>query len=114
VSPASAKRTNSTFGGTSTSNRAERIEMNPRDAAVRGLHDGQHVRVWNEQGEVFLSLEVSDAIRPGTLYTEKGAWLRSSETGGTVNALIPGHKADLAGGACYYDTQVEIEAVDRG
>lgn len=114
VSPASDDRTNSTFGGTSTSSRPVRIEMNPRDAAERGLRSGQRVRVWNEQGEVFLQLEVSDAIRSGTLFTEKGTWLRSSDTRQTINALIPGHKSDLAGGACYYDTQVEIEAVDGG
>jgi anaerobic selenocysteine-containing dehydrogenase len=110
VSPASDKRTNSMFGGTSTSGAPTLIEMNPQDAAARGLETSQRVRVWNEQGDVELTLAVSDAIRPGTLYTEKGTWLRSSANGQTINALIPGDKADLAGGACYYDTQVEIEA----
>jgi anaerobic selenocysteine-containing dehydrogenase len=108
VSPTSDKRTNSTFGGTCTSEAPPLIEMNPQDAASHDLKSGQPVRVSNEQGEVVLTLKVSDAIRPGTLYTEKGVWLKSSSNGQTINALIPGHKADLAGGACYYDTQVEI------
>jgi anaerobic selenocysteine-containing dehydrogenase len=110
VSPASDKRTNSTFGGTTTSDADPLIEMNPDDAEAHALSSGQRVRVWNEQGEVVLTLKVSDAIRPGILHTEKGTWLCSSETGETINALIPGHKSDIAGGACYYDTQVDIAA----
>ena len=62
-------------------------------------------------GEVILPLLISAKVRTGTAYVPKGAWLRSSESGQTINALIPGHKADLAGGACYNDTQVDIEAV---
>ena len=34
----------------------------------------------------------------------------SSANGPTINALKPGHKADLAGGAYSNDTQAEIAA----
>jgi hypothetical protein len=42
--------------------------------------------------------------------TFKGYWLRTSDTGQTVSALVPGHHADLSNGACYNDTRVEVGA----
>jgi anaerobic selenocysteine-containing dehydrogenase len=110
VSPSSEQRTNSTFGGIAGQGDDLQIELCPRDAAEAGLTDGQAVRVFNEQGEVILPLRISPRIRSGTAYVPKGSWLRNSGNGQTINALIPGHKADLAGGACYNDTQVDIEA----
>jgi anaerobic selenocysteine-containing dehydrogenase len=110
VSPASDRRTNSTFGGVVELDEETLVEMNPDDAARRSLRDGQRVRLSNDQGEVVLRLRTTSAVRPGTLFTPKGTWLRTSETGQTINALIPGHRADLGDGACYYDTQVEITA----
>ena len=111
VSPASDRRTNSTFGGVAALDEETAVEMNPQDATRHGLESGQRVRVSNEQGEVVLTLRVTPAVRPGTLYVSKGSWLRTSETGQTINALIPGHKSDLGDGACYNDAQVEIAAL---
>ena len=111
VTPASEKRTNSTFGGVAGHEDDMRVQMNPQDAAGRGLADGTPVRLVNDLGVVELPVLISDRIRPGTLYVPKGAWMRNSATGMTANALIPGDKADLAGGACYYDCTVDIELV---
>lgn len=110
VSPSSDKRTNSTFGGVEAHDQDLVVEMNPGDAATLNLQSGQRVRLYNDQGEVVLPLEVSSSIRTDTVYVPKGAWLRSSESGQTINVLIPGHKADIAGGACYNDAQVDIVA----
>ena len=54
-----------------------------------------------EYGQAGKAKDGKDRIRPGTVYVPKGAWMRDSGTGLTANGLIPGHKADLAGGACY-------------
>ena len=53
-------------------------------------------------------LRITDAVRPGVISSEKGAWLRTSPNGQTVSALAPTHKADLAEGACYNDCRVEV------
>jgi anaerobic selenocysteine-containing dehydrogenase len=111
VSPSSDRRTNSTFGGVAALDEETRVEMNPDDAARHALKNGQRVRLSNEQGDVILTLRITAAVRSGTLYVSKGSWLRTSETGQTINALIPGHRTDLGDGACYNDAQVEIEAV---
>ena len=108
VSPASDRRTNSTFGGVAALDEETSVEMNPGDAARHALRDGQRVRLSNAQGEVVLRLRTTSAVRPGTVYVCKGSWLRTSETGQTINALVPGHRADLGDGACYNDAQVEI------
>jgi hypothetical protein len=39
--------------------------------------------------------------------------MRTSDNGQTVSALVPTHKADLCGGACFNDTFVEVEAWTR-
>ncbi len=110
ITPASDKRITSTFGGLDANDATPVLEMNPADAAARGLVDGASVKVWNELGQVFLPLRITAAVRPGVVSSEKGAWLRTSPNGQTVSALAPTHKADLADGACYNDSRVDVAA----
>ncbi|MCH7477182.1 MAG: molybdopterin-dependent oxidoreductase [SAR324 cluster bacterium] len=109
ISPASDKRTTSTFGGLPYSDGAW-VEMHPTDAEARRLEAGMRVRVWNELGEVFLPLKVTGKLRPGVVCSHKGAWLRTSDNGQTISALTPTHHADLADGACFNDARVEVAA----
>jgi anaerobic selenocysteine-containing dehydrogenase len=111
VTPSSDRRITSTFGGLKWSEATPVLEMHPDDAAARGLADGQRVRVWNGLGEVRLPLTVTDAVRPGVVYSDKGAWFRTSDNGQTVSALAPTTKSDLCAGACYNDTRVEVAAL---
>ncbi len=109
ISPSSSKRTNATFGGCADSQQYEIVEMNPVDAAERGLQSGDLVSVWNERGEVSLKLQVTDATRPGVLYSPKGAWRDTSDTRLTVNALISSKiRTDIESGACYNETFVDV------
>jgi anaerobic selenocysteine-containing dehydrogenase len=112
ITPASDKRITSTFGGLPASDATPALEMHPEDAAVRGLQDGELAKVWNDQGEVFLPLRITESVRPGVVCSEKGAWLRTSLNGQTVSALAPTHKADLADGACFNDARVEVGVAD--
>jgi len=110
ITPASDKRITSTFGGLAVNDSTPVLEMNPADAAARGLVSGSLVKVWNDLGQVFLPLRITPAVRSGVVSSEKGAWLRTSRNGQTVSALAPTHKADLADGACYNDSRVEVAA----
>ena len=110
ITPASDKRITSTFGGLAVNDATPVLEMNPADAAARGLADGSWVKVWNDLGQVFLPLRITGGVRSGVVSSEKGAWLRTSRNGQTVSALAPTHKADLADGACYNDSRVEVAA----
>jgi anaerobic selenocysteine-containing dehydrogenase len=65
--------------------------------------------VWNELGEVVLPLQVTDDVPPGVIASEKGRWLAGSPTGQTISALVSADmRADLAEGACFNDTRVEV------
>jgi anaerobic selenocysteine-containing dehydrogenase len=112
ISPASDKRISSTLGGLGASHQAPPLLMNPEDASRRDLRHGIEVRLWNERGEVILPLIVTADVPPGVVASEKGAWLATSRTGQTISALVSADlKADLAEGACFNDTQVEVSSV---
>ena len=101
ISPSSSKRTNTTFGNCVLSEGQEEVEINPLDAKMRGISDGDTLRVHNERGETLLTARVTDAVLPGVLYTPKGAWLSASKTGQTVNALLNADiRTDIEDGAC--------------
>jgi len=109
ISPSSDKRISSTLGDLAASCNLPQLLMNPADAAPRGLGHNSRVRVWNDRGQVVLRLAVTDAVRPGVVASEKGAWLATSPTGQTISALVSADlKADLAEGACFNDTPVEV------
>jgi anaerobic selenocysteine-containing dehydrogenase len=112
ISPASDKRISSTLLGLGGKpGEAPPLLINPVDAAPRRLEEVKRVRVWNELGNVVLPLIVTDAVPPGVVASEKGAWIATSETGQTISALVSADaQADLAKGACYNDTAVEVEA----
>ena len=109
ISPSSSRRTNATFGGCEASLGMEMVEINPADASTRDIRDGDVVKIWNDRGEVHLTARVTDAVRPGVLYSPKGTWLSTSPTGRTVNALIPSDvRTDIEAGACYNETFVDV------
>ncbi|MBX9700396.1 MAG: molybdopterin-dependent oxidoreductase [Acetobacteraceae bacterium] len=112
ISPASDKRISSTlFGAGGRSGEAPPLLMHPADAAARGLATGARVRVWNSLGSVELALVVSDAVPPGVVSSEKGAWLATAPEGGTISALVSAtDRADLSEGCCYNDVAVQVAA----
>ncbi len=112
ISPASDARVSSTlFGEGGKAGEAPPLLMHPADAAARGLQTGCDVRVRNDLGEVVLALQVTDAVPPGVVSSEKGAWIATSSNGQTISALVSAEKrADLAKGACYNDVGVEVAA----
>jgi anaerobic selenocysteine-containing dehydrogenase len=111
VSPASDKRITSTWLGPNARNgEPSPLLMHPDDARARGLDGAGSVRVWNELGSAVLPLRITEAVTRGVVASEKGAWLATSATGSTINALVSADdRADLAKGACYNDTRVEVE-----
>lgn len=109
ISPASDKRISSTMGSLPGSCVTPELLMHPTDAVERGLLSGTDAHIWNELGEVVLRLRVTDAVPPGVVASEKGAWLATSPTGQTISALVSADlRADLADGACFNDTLVEV------
>ena len=66
------------------------MRMNTRDAATRGINDGDLIRAFNDRAEVILAAQVTERLPPGVVhsYESCGDYLPLGE---------PGHSADTAG-----------------
>ncbi len=109
ISPASEKTISSTLG--ELRDRIAAVQIHPDDAALRGIEEGDTVRVFNHLGEVHCLAHLNPDMRPGTLSLPKGLWAKSTLNGATANALVPDTLTDLGGGACFNDARVQIERV---
>ncbi|HSG46515.1 MAG TPA: molybdopterin-dependent oxidoreductase, partial [Longimicrobiales bacterium] len=86
------------------------LQMHPADAAVRGVHDGERVRVHNRRGELTVPVRLDRGIRPGCVAMTNGWWISE---GGTVNFLSPGMETDLGYGAAFHENRVRVERVSE-
>ncbi len=57
----------------------EPIWINPKDAADRGISDGDVVRVFNDRGQTLAGAVVTDQVRPGVVRMEEGGWYDPSD-----------------------------------
>ena len=109
ISPASERTISSTLGQLPRPD--VKLVMHPDDANVRGLSDGDLVRIFNDLGEVHCTLQVLPAVRRGTVSLPKGLWLRSTRNGATTTALVPDSLTDIGGGACFNDARVQVASL---
>ena len=84
------------------------LEMNPDDAAARGIKNGDEIRVWNDLGEVRVKARLTRDLKPGVVLLPKGLWSHQTLSGTTANALAPDTFTDLGAGACFNDARVEV------
>jgi anaerobic selenocysteine-containing dehydrogenase len=102
---------NSSYGALPVLLRAEpepRLELHVEDARVRGIVEGQAVRVWNDRGSVSYRAHLTDRLQPGTVAAPFGPWMRA---GGSVNSLTSDRLGDLGHGPTFCDTLVEVAAL---
>jgi len=59
----------------------EPVRIHPRDAAARGLANGEIVRIWNDRGSCLGGIRVDEGIRPGVVQMSTGAWYDPTEPG---------------------------------
>ena len=91
----------------------QRIFINPLDAAERGIHDGDLVRVWNERGELVIPARLTPRILPGVVDIPQGAWWKPDadgvDHGGYINVLTSHRWTPLAFGSTQQTIRVEVE-----
>jgi len=83
------------------------ILLNPADARVRNLANGDHVRVFNERGEFLAEARVTEEVQPHLAIATFGYW-RSLNRGGAVNATTPGGNLGLGGAPISFHNFVEV------
>lgn len=57
------------------------ISINTADAQIRGIKDGDIVKVFNDRGEMIIPAKVTERIMPGVVDIPQGAWYDPDENG---------------------------------
>jgi anaerobic selenocysteine-containing dehydrogenase len=84
------------------------VEINPADAAARGVADGDEVIVESARGWCRLRAVVTGDVPPGVAVAPKGRWALLAVGGRNVNWTTSDALADLAGQSTFHSNLVEI------
>jgi len=85
------------------------VKVTPEDAEIRGIKDGDIVRIYNDRGECFTYAEVTDVVQPRVIVAEAGWWASRMPGGKGVNQLTTEELTDLGEGAAFHTCLVELE-----
>jgi anaerobic selenocysteine-containing dehydrogenase len=85
------------------------LEMHPADAAARGIGEGDHVRVFNDRGEMALKVRVTDRARPGVVVGLSIWWKKLARDGKNANELTSQRLTDIGRAPTFYDCLVQVE-----
>ncbi len=86
------------------------VELDPHDAASRGLGEGDDAEIFNDRARLTLPVRISQRLRPGLVAIPFGWWTNDHPDGQTVNALTSDALSDWGGGVAYGDTLVQVAA----
>ena len=106
---------NSTFGNRPEVDAATGLlHLHSSDAATRGIHSGDRVRVFNGRGALTLKADVNggskpSSVRPGVVRAPSVRWNKRSEDRSNANALTSDRLADMGGGPSFYSCLVQVE-----
>lgn len=113
LTPASPWSLNSVYGNAGKKDIKQgraTVLMNPVDAEIRNLTDGDAVILSNDTGEIELLLSVSTDVLPGTAVSHKGRWPKREATNSNVNILNHGAKADMGASSAVHGIEVAVRA----
>ena len=114
ISPPARNFLNSTFTNVASLARMEdkpMLEMHPDDAALRGITDGDRLRVFNARGEHVCHASLNGRARLG-LVVGLGIWWRKQGANGTnVNELTHQKLTDIGRAPCFYDCAVQVQRI---
>jgi anaerobic selenocysteine-containing dehydrogenase len=84
------------------------LQMNPADAGVKGMKEGDSVIAFNQLGEVSFTLHVTPKVPSGVVVAEGVWWLNHCPGLRSVNALTSQRLTDQGGGSTFYDNTVDV------
>jgi len=84
------------------------VLLHPRDAAPRGIADGDRVRVESPRGASDFTARITDETRAGVAVIEGIWWAKHQPGGGSVNRLTDDRTADMGGGPALHSNLVEV------
>jgi trimethylamine-N-oxide reductase (cytochrome c) len=95
----------------------EPLWMHPKDAAMRGIKDGDILKIYNERGIVLAGAYVSERVMPGAVSIDHGARYDpivpgEFDRGGAINTITPHNSTSKnAVGMVCSSFLVEVEKV---
>jgi len=84
------------------------LEISGADARVRGIRDGDRVRVYNERGDIVLKARVDGKVQPGVVSARLN-WAKMTPGFKSINALTSEKLTDMGNSATFYSVLVEVE-----
>ncbi|MFG1207442.1 molybdopterin-dependent oxidoreductase [Xanthobacter flavus] len=111
LSPASPWLLNSSYGNDPVIHRrlgVPTVALHPDDAAREGLAEGDKVVLANGEGQLPLTVTLSDRTQPGVALVHKGRWPAFSPGDANVNALVGGLKSDMAESTTVHGTEARL------
>ena len=114
LSPASPWLLNDSFANDAKLTRrigAATVMMHPADAADRGLAVGDAVRLESDVGRLNLTVELSEGLPRGVIYSPKGRWPKREPGMVNVNALNPGVESDMGRSTSVHGIEVTVTRV---
>ena len=90
-----------------------KLHINPKDAKVYNINDGDEVEIYNQRGSVRIKGYYDEDVQRGTLVT-LGVWWQSqsSDPNVGINVLTADRPTDQGWGSTFYDVQVHIKKAD--
>ena len=109
---------NSTFANLEGHRRMEarkagKLEMHPQDAKARDIADGDHVRVFNDRGELRLAALLTEGLPEGVV-AGRLDWAKFHPEAVNVNVLTSERLTDIGGAPTFYSVLVEVEKTANG
>lgn len=114
ISPPAHNFMNSSFANLPSFLAAEKepyIQLHPDDAGMRGIREGEMVRVFNDRGSFQLRARVTDKTRNGVVVALSVWWKKLTHDGGNANDVTSQGLTDMGAAATFYDALVEVERV---
>ena len=112
ISPPAHNFMNSSFANLPTFLKAEKqpfLEIHPDDAGVRGIKDGDRVKIFNDRGAFTAVARVSEKSRHGVVVALSVWWKKLTSDGTNANDVTSQGLTDLGAAATFYDVLVEVE-----
>ncbi len=111
ISPPARNFLNSSFANLPAfvaEERTPQLDLNPADAAPRGIADGDRVRIFNDRGSFTATARVTDRARTGVAVAPSIWWQKLSPDGCNANAVTSQALTDMGRAATFYDCLVEV------
>jgi anaerobic selenocysteine-containing dehydrogenase len=112
ISPKNDDSMNSTFGyRPDTDAQTAILKIHPADAAPRGIHSGDAVRLLNDRGYCVLRAQVIATVAEGVVCSTSVRWPKLAPGGNSVNMLTSERLTDAGAGPTFYSCLVQVEKI---